>query len=59
MSIFDELRDMLDKSGDDFVKFYEKDNKAAGTRVRKAMQALKQKCQEVREDVQEKKKTMK
>ena len=40
---------------DDFTKFYEKGNNAAGTRVRKGMQALKNKAQEVRLDVQSKK----
>lgn len=40
---------------DDFKKFYEKNNKAAGTRIRKGMQDLKALAQEIRQDVQDKK----
>jgi len=39
----------------DFEKFYDKGNAAAGTRVRKGLQALKAKAQELRLDVQTKK----
>ena len=35
----------------DFAKFYEKENNAAGTRVRKALQELAKLCKEVRNDV--------
>ncbi len=59
MTKFDELQNKLNELAEDFLRFYEKNNKAAGTRVRKGMQALKNMCQEVREDVQEKKKNMK
>ncbi len=37
---------------DDFSKFYDKGNKAAGTRVRKGMQELKKMAQEIRVEVQ-------
>jgi len=37
---------------DDFNKFYNKGNKAAGTRVRKAMQDLKRTAQDIRVEVQ-------
>ncbi len=37
----------------DFEKFYDKDNQAAGTRVRKGMQDLKNLAQEIRVEVQE------
>lgn len=37
----------------DFGKFYEKNNKAAGTRVRKGMQDLKNLSQEIRKEVQD------
>jgi len=40
---------------DDFSKFYEKGNKAAGTRVRKGCQDVKNLCQEIRVDVSNKK----
>ncbi|MEO1654015.1 MAG: histone H1 [Bacteroidota bacterium] len=36
----------------DFDKFYEKDNQAAGTRVRKGMQDLKNLAQDIRQEVQ-------
>ncbi len=39
----------------DFTAFYEKGNKAAGTRIRKGMQELKSVAQDIRVDVQEKK----
>ena len=37
---------------EDFEKFYDKGNKAAGTRVRKGMQELKNLAQEIRTEVQ-------
>jgi hypothetical protein len=40
---------------DDFSKFYDKDVQAAGTRVRKGMQDLKNLAQEIRKEVQDKK----
>ena len=39
----------------DFEKFYDKSNASAGTRVRKGLQNLKAKAQELRLDVQSKK----
>ena len=53
MSKFNELKDYVDGLEDDFQKFFEKGNKAAGTRVRKAMQDLKAMAQDVRVKVQE------
>lgn len=40
------------KIKDEFEKLYIKSNKTAGTRLRKAMQIIKQLSQEVRDDVQ-------
>lgn len=37
---------------DDFEKFFVKGNKAAGARIRKAMQEIKKLVQEIRTDVQ-------
>ena len=37
----------------DFEKFYDKTNSAAGTRVRKGMQELKNMAQEIRKEVQD------
>jgi hypothetical protein len=53
MSKFQELKDLLQTFEKDFVKFYDKGNKSAGTRVRKAMNDLKKKAQEIRKEVQE------
>jgi hypothetical protein len=39
----------------DFDKFYNKGNKAAGTRIRKGMQDLKVLAQDIRKEVQDSK----
>ena len=57
MSRFSELKSFVESLEDDFNKFYDKGNKAAGTRVRKAMQDLKQKAQDIRTEIQDKKNT--
>lgn len=51
MERFTELRNLVMSLEDDFVKFYEKGNKAAGTRVRKGMQDLKTLGQDIRTEV--------
>jgi hypothetical protein len=53
MNRLQELRDLLNTFEKDFVKFYEKGNKSAGTRVRKHMNELKRKAQEIRKEIQE------
>ena len=55
MSRYDELSNLVNDLGPDFAKFYDKGNKAAGTRVRKGMLALKVWAQDVRKEVQAKK----
>ena len=55
MGKFDDLKSVVDALEEDFSKFYDKGNKAAGTRVRKAMQELKKMAQDIRLDVQAKK----
>lgn len=52
MSKFADLKGFVDGLEDDFNKFYDKGNKAAGTRVRKAMQDLKKAAQDIRVEVQ-------
>jgi hypothetical protein len=52
MSKFADLKSFVDGLEDDFGKFYDKGNKAAGTRVRKAMQDLKGMAQDIRIEVQ-------
>lgn len=53
MSKFADLKSFVDGLEDDFGKFYDKGNKAAGTRVRKAMQELKGMAQDIRVEVQD------
>ena len=53
MNKHQELLDLVETFRADFEKFYVKHNKAAGTRVRKQMAALKRKAQEIRNDVQD------
>jgi hypothetical protein len=55
MSRFTELKYFVESLEEDFTKFYEKGNKAAGTRIRKAMQDLKRQAQDIRVEVQDKK----
>jgi hypothetical protein len=43
---------------DEFEKFFVKGNKTAATRVRKFMQELKKKAQEIRDDVQDYRQTL-
>ncbi len=52
MSRFADLKGFVDGMEDDFSKFYDKGNKAAGTRVRKAMQQIKSMAQDIRVEVQ-------
>ena len=51
---FDNLQDAINDCQTDVIKFIEGNN-SAGTRVRKAMQVVKQLAQDVRIEVQEQK----
>tara|TARA_R100000988_G_scaffold73046_1_gene38023 strand:+ start:61 stop:255 length:195 start_codon:yes stop_codon:yes gene_type:complete len=53
-SLFDDLQDVVNDCQTDIIKFVEGNN-SAGTRVRKAMQAVKSLAQEVRVEVQDQK----
>jgi hypothetical protein len=53
-TIFDELQDVINDCQSDVTKFVEGNN-SAGTRVRKAMQAVKALAQNVRVEVQDQK----
>ncbi|GAB4444892.1 MAG: histone H1 [Anaerolineae bacterium] len=55
MDKFEQLEALVAATKEDARKFYEGGNKAAGTRVRKAMQDIKNLAQEIRVDVQNKK----
>ncbi|UCS92045.1 histone H1 [Echinicola marina] len=51
MSRFSEAKELVEALEADFTKFYEQGNKAAGTRIRKGMQDLKNLAQDVRNEV--------
>ena len=53
-SLFDDLQDVINDCQTDVIKFIDGNN-SAGTRVRKAMQVVKQLAQDVRIEVQEQK----
>lgn len=53
MDKYNELLEMVTSMEKDFQKFYDGDNKAAGTRIRKGLQDLKAHCQTLRLEVQE------
>lgn len=53
MKKFDELKKLVATLEGDADKFYNKANSAAGTRVRKGMQDLKNLAQSIRLEIQE------
>lgn len=53
MKKFEELKGLITSIEGDADKFYNKGNSAAGTRVRKGMQDLKNLAQAIRAEVQE------
>ncbi len=52
MELYNKLVEHVKELEHDFVKFYEKGQSAAGTRLRKGLSDLKKLAQEVRNDVQ-------
>ena len=56
MQNLNQIEEILNSIKEDASKFFEKGNKAAGTRVRKAMQEVKALAQAVRTEVSEKNK---
>jgi hypothetical protein len=55
MQLFEELKAIIQEAEKDAEAFYNKNNKAAGTRLRKAMMEAKNKAHEIRQEVSEKK----
>ncbi|MFO7798567.1 histone H1 [Rhodohalobacter sp.] len=53
MSRIEQVKNMIAELEDDMNKFYEKGNKAAGTRARKQLQELKKVSQEIRLEIQD------
>lgn len=52
MSRLDEVKTLMSSLEEDLVKFYDKGNKAAGTRARKQLQDLKKLAQDIRVEIQ-------
>lgn len=52
MERYGQVRGLIESLEGDFEKFYDKGNQAAGTRVRKGMQELKNLAQDIRVEVQ-------
>ena len=52
MEKINEIRAMLDAMGKDLEKFYTKGQNSAGTRLRKALNDVRKKCQEMRNEIQ-------
>ncbi|NML64232.1 hypothetical protein HHL22_03340 [Hymenobacter sp. RP-2-7] len=50
---FTKIKDLVNSLEDDFEKSYDKGNAAAGTRVRKGMQELKNHATAIRKEVQD------
>ena len=59
MNPYNKLKDLVLSMEDDFDKSYDKQNAAAGTRVRKGMQEMKNMAQTIRLEVQNMKNSMK
>ena len=55
MENFKKLKELIETAEQDAVKFYEKGNRTAGTRLRNALQKTKLLAQTVRNEVTEKK----
>lgn len=53
MSRFEEIKEVVTGVEEDMNKFYEKGNKAAGTRARKGLQNLRKLAQKVRLEIQD------
>lgn len=52
MSKYDDLKNILAGMEPDIIKFYEKGNHAAGTRIRKQLQDLKRAANDMRNEIQ-------
>lgn len=57
MGKLEDLKNLVESINEDYSKFVEKGNNAAGTRVRKTLQDVKKLAQEMRIEISEKKKS--
>jgi hypothetical protein len=53
MQLYQEIKELIEFMEADAIKFYEKGNAQAGTRVRQNLQDLKNLCQTMRVEIQE------
>lgn len=53
MEKFEKLQIILDEARKDLVKFFEKENDSAGTRLRAALKDLKTTADDLRKEIQE------
>jgi vacuolar-type H+-ATPase subunit H len=53
MQLFEEIKQIIAEAEKDAAAFYEKGNKAAGTRLRKSMMEAKNKAHEIRQQITE------
>lgn len=53
MNRIEQVRSLVAELEEDMAKFYDKKNKAAGTRARKQLQDLKKVSQEIRLEIQD------
>jgi hypothetical protein len=56
MEKFNELKRLLDRLEEDATKFYDRDTKVAGVRLRKGLQEIKSLAQEIRKEITSKNK---
>jgi len=59
MKKFEELKDLVASAENDAKSFFDKGNKAAGTRLRNALQQIKVAATDIRKEVTEKKNAVK
>jgi Tfp pilus assembly protein PilE len=52
MEKINEIKAMLEDMSKDLEKFYAKGQNSAGTRLRKSLNEVRKKCQEMRNDIQ-------
>ena len=57
MKEYEKIKQLISAIEEDVIKFSEKGNAAAGTRVRKGLQDIKRACQDMRDAIQSTKKS--
>ena len=57
MKEYENIKQLVSAIEEDVIKFSEKGNAAAGKRVRKGLQEIKRACQDMRDAIQDAKKT--